>query len=291
MADLQELRLNYEQIERRIRFLEERAHTHIEKQHEGRTPADRQACVGTLLRDAGSLALLLEDYGRAATLLRQAGEAWASIGLFAGFLLLRLSGEIDWPEKYEKHLGQISRILEPPELMSNQSALDAATHEDPAYLRASASSTRQLLDLYQALPDRSNDTSNHVAGMIKQRLSEVPGRSIDGIRVSSYIAAFDAVSEGYLERDQADTVFAMTLNRAEQLAIAQANIHQWQMGLNPAAIIGFDLLALCTRAVNSNSAKVLDEVMWNRSSLVTLPWTLAQRLRPEPDPSPRHDFV
>lgn len=73
--------------EQRVKFLVSRAETHLDRGTEG---LHHRACAATLLRDAGCLLLLREQFGRGRQRLAQAGEHLVEMGLAAGLVLISM---------------------------------------------------------------------------------------------------------------------------------------------------------------------------------------------------------
>lgn len=289
MADLEAFMLDRTRVERRMAFLVERAGAHRSHEHGSDTSrADEMACAGTLLKDAACLAMLLDDYNSANEWLQSAGRIWADIGLFAGYALLRLSGTTDWVEGYASDLIEVTRMLEQSEVIheEQEGALqpDAPDSDEifqrKPYLQPSSSSYRQLLNLLQSVDIRRDDKRlTNITSLVRRRFEKVPAASLNGIRLQSYIHLLDDASSGRLDGSSRDLLISMILNRSEQLAIAQADLYHWESVINPAPLVDFDLLALCYQALGNDA---INEIMSRQSTLVALPWVLAQELASHP---------
>lgn len=265
---------------RRIAFLEKRA----DAQSHNSYVADsvRQGCRGTLLRDAASLALTLEQYEQATALLRAAGEAWAGIGLFAGYLLLHLSEGPAWVSRYEIDLRQIARLFE---WRFTNTSTPSPRAKGRAYLAAASWSPRQLLNLYQSLPELPDDPPASELVMFvrhyaRRSLDDLAATAAIGdLRVADYLLVWDAAAQGEFDGPAQDVLVALLEDRAKRLEAAQADTHHWYRGINPAGMVDFDLIALGVKAIESNAAGKLGNIIHHASPLVALPWMAAQGLR------------
>ncbi len=261
----------------RIDFLIQRADA---QNHNGYVADSvRLGCRGTLLRDAASLALMLEQYDRATALLREAGDAWAGIGLFAGYLLLHFSEGPGWVSRYEDDLLQITSLFE---WRYSKATTPSPRANGRAYLAAASWSPRQLLNLYQALPDdpQANELIRNVRHYARRSLDDLAATAIIGdLRVADYLLVWDAAAQGDFDEPAQDALVALLQDRAKRLQAAQADTHHWYRGINPAGLVDFDLMALGVRAIESNAADKLGTIIHHATPLVALPWIAAQGLR------------
>ncbi|WP_266182841.1 hypothetical protein [Dyella humicola] len=239
----------------------------------------RQGCRGTLLRDAASLALMLEQYEQATALLREAGDAWAGIGLFAGYLLLHVAEGPAWVSRYEDDLQQIASLFE---WRYSKTTTPSPRVKGRAYLAAASWSPRQLLNLYQALPDdpRANELIKITRHHARRSLDDLAATATIGeLPVSDYLLVWDAAAQGDFDARAQDALIALLEHRAMRLQAAQADTHHWYRGVNPAGLVDFDLMALGIKAIESNAADKLANILHHAPPLVALPWIAAQRLR------------
>ncbi|MFC3650807.1 hypothetical protein ACFONN_04575 [Dyella humi] len=310
MVDLKESGLDPTLIERRIRFLLERAEVHLRKEGQnGTSRSEEMACAGTLWRDAACLAMLLENEAQARELLQRAGEAWANIGLFAGYALLHLSGITNWAENYTDDLRQAAWILRQSESTGEQQESDLepsfiaglevhddfypkdGTPERRAYLSSSSVSKRQLLNLLQAAANvHHGDDLKEFTNLIRSRFERTPSATLEGIRLLSYVYLLDTISHGEFGEPQQNLLTMMALNRRERLAAAQGDSYHWERILNPAFIVDLDLFTLCGYAVEKNLIEQFNAIMEFQPALVSLPWTVAQRLYSQPAAGPTRDY-
>ena len=261
----------------RIDFLVQRADA---QNHNGYVAHSvRQGCRGTLLRDAAALALMLEEYERATALLREAGDAWAGIGLFAGYLLLHLADGPAWVSRYQDDLRQIAGLFD---WRYSKAVTPSPRANGRAYLAAASWSPRQLLNLYQALPDdpRADEPMQFVRHYARTSLDDLAATATIGdLRVADYLLVWDAAAQGHFDGPAQAAVVVLLQDRARRLEAAQADTHHWYRGINPAGLGDFDLMALGVKAIESGSADKFANIVHHASPLVALPWNAAQRLR------------
>lgn len=266
-----------EAMTRRIQFLTRRAQAADNASHAD--DSIRLGCKGTLLRDAAALALLSEDYDLAADLLQAAGHIWASIGLFAGYKLLWMSGLTDWPHMYEPDLQQIATLLDWQ--LGNSSEPPPKPHNRPL-LAAATSAPRQLIDLYLALQQHGDPWGNQLRDQVRSTLQRNDTATVGNTRLSDLLFVIDGIERGWLETPELDALRTLFRHREEWLIAAQADAYHWQRGLDPSGIVDFDLIAIATRAIESNAAEVLDDFIGSLPPLLTLPWTTARGLSLRP---------
>ncbi|MFC4527763.1 hypothetical protein ISN76_06650 [Dyella halodurans] len=261
----------------RIDFLVQRADAQSHNSHVA--DSVRHACRGTLLRDAASIALMLERYEQATSLLRAAGDAWAGIGLFAGYLLLHFTDGPAWVSRYEGDLLQIAGLFE---WRYSKTTAPSPRAKGRGYLAAASWSPRQLLNLYQALPDdpRAGEPIQFVRHYARTSLDDLAATTLIGdLRVADYLLVWDAAAQGNFDGPAQDALVALLEERARRLQAAQADTHHWYRGIHPAGLVDFDLMALGVKAIESRAADKLDHILHHAPPLVALPWTAAQRLR------------
>lgn len=280
MALASEIGLDEERLHRRIGFLRDRARVHLEQSGARRDMSI--ACAGNLLRDAAATALLVQKYTEARELLVQAGRSWESVGLFSGYWLLTMGQSQAWwsdrREELESVGAELSKAARPQAERSNPK------RRERPMMEGSAGSTRQLLHLYQSLrPHMDKDPlAFSVAGMARERLSEQSTAQMGSteVPVRSYVHLLDAAVHGDFDFAARDTLYSMVLRRTEQLEAARADTHHWRLGLAPAALVDFDLMALATASADArDTVSELAEHFSGRNSAVSLPLIAARGLR------------
>ena len=277
-----------ERLQLRLAFLRARASFHLEAREE---QVMHQACAGSLLRDAGAIALLLGDVAAGSNYLVRAGETWARIGLFAGYSLLSIGESSQWWRSRRSELGAVAQELISLSRPIHDEGTIGAMNAKITLLSSSLSTPRQLLDLYVALRDVGNDDES--VGVLRKharwRLVEVPSGPIGTIRafLPDYLALLDAAQVGELRKSDRDTLMAITFRRIEQLRAARRDTYHWRKALAPADILDFDLLAVCIAAVDSSTDEYLGEILDRDDRLVSLPLEAARALRKKQDPDPQ----
>jgi hypothetical protein len=292
----EEARLDPERVRRRLTFLLRRNESRPTREDDSHLRhAQDIGRAGTLQRDAGCLALLLDEDALAKNLLRSAGETWASVGLFGGYALLRLSKNKGWPESFADDLDQVATLLR----RSEAEADDPVAAEPPGvpqnardelhYLTRSVNSKRQLLNLLQATTKTDGRTAAALRQHVQRRLERESFGVVEGMRVSSYVRLLESVASGELGLRERNSLMLLILHRAEHLASAKEDVHHWERALNPAFVVDLDLLFLCIHAAENRLVETFNELMAEQSGLVSLPWKIAKRLVP-PDPAPRDTY-
>lgn len=290
-------------LRRRIVFLEARASVHLDAaniddfaiSHQSLSgdPVIRLACAGTLLRDAGATALLVGDIETARALLGRAGHAWSRLGLFAGYLLLCIASPRPWWQEHREDLLRIRRVLSSESPVSEPLEITKRQRIDHPLLVSSASSNRQLLDLYQSLQTSSSvSLSKHpsveevdaITAIVRTRLIEARSARIGGAQVSmaAYLALLDGICRRELDWAQQETLLSLIVMRQERLRVAREDVYRWRRMNDPANVIDFDTLALCLLAIASDSVDQLDKSLRKRDPWVALPLTLAKTLHEQP---------
>jgi hypothetical protein len=90
---------------------------------------------------------------------------------------------------------------------------------------------------------------------------------------------WDAAAHGNFDGPAQDALVTMLQDRTRRLQAAQTDTHHWHRGINPAGIADFDLMALGIKAIESNAADKLGNIIHHAPPLVALPWIAAQGLR------------
>lgn len=282
MALAEQLGLDEARVRRRIGFLEDRVSAHLSA--DGPFDPMRVACAGGLLRDAAASAMLLQEYDRARELLAYAGEAWTRLGLFSGYALLAMSTPQPWWTTRGATLDEVREELTEATRKGGESS--RRTHRSEAPMMASSTgSTRQLLHLYQSLRPhaKEDDAAAIVAEVARERLGESSTAQVGATEapLHAYVHLLDATVNGDMDRRANDTLSGLVLRRAEQLEAARADKHHWRMGLAPAALVDFDLLALATASMDAQgSVEPVDRHFRERDLAVRIPLIVARGMRP-----------
>ena len=282
MALAEDMGLDTERLARRMAFLRDRAAAHLEQ------PGQRRmlnvACAGSLLRDAAATALLLDQAGMARGLLVEAGEHWADIGIFAGYALLAMGNPGEWWTDRRYQLEAVFEELTQATRPETESRRER--HRDgPPMLEGSVGSIRQLLHLYQSVrPHSDRDAfASEVSKLVWTRLAEATTAQVGATEapLQAYLHLFEAAVHGDFDATARDTMQGLVLRRSEQLKAAQADEYHWRMGLAPAALVDFDILALVTASMDARDTVAEFETPFaGRDSAVRAPLIAAQAMRP-----------
>jgi hypothetical protein len=284
-------------IDRRIQFLQLCTERREYTEHESAAAyMQRIGRIATLQRDTACLFILLEEYDQAMTHLRLSGQAWAGIGLFAGYTLLGLSRNQTWTEIYENDFRQAATLMQSlyggcePLNEQERDAFDRETdltdnlgpdRTEPAikpYLAKSVASKRQLINLVQAGVLSGSDNLNTLTDRACDYLLETPPGIMQGIQLQKYVLLLRALSHGDFGHDGREWLKLMLSNRMERIEIAQRDSYHWRRLLNPEFLIDIDLLVLCVCAIQGERATELEETMNGHPPIAVLPWTIAKRL-------------
>lgn len=295
----EEFGLDPKLVARRVHFLEQRAKAHLLS--EGGRRDFEQACAAALLRDAGALALLLEDVDQARNLLLAAGREFAGLGLFVGYALMSLADLGSWRKESG---GVLSGVLDMLRNETWSTTPEGAPDVERArflhlergrlpFMAASLGSTRQLTYLYQAVVARGgeDETASAMMGILERRLLETPATPIGptGLPLRTYFNAMEGARRyGDLAPATRDALAAVAGLRAEQLQAAQADRYHWRLARTPTDLIDFDLLALAAVSIDTPGIfEGLDEPFRRRESGVDAPFRAAADLRSAPRTSYR----
>ncbi|AZN70134.1 hypothetical protein D5400_01575 [Georhizobium profundi] len=287
MADYAEqLGLDRVRMGRRIIFLNDRADWHDRR----KSPLDT-ACAATARRDAGIIALLLDQKEVASELLAKAGAEFASIGLFAGYMLQSLVS----PERV--HRGDFaaedmiarfghSSFTEDPDVRRVREEGTLPFEKD------SRQSPQQLLNLYQALRGRRIERTHFASEVAFRRLQVNASATIglSGLPVGSYLKLFDRFGSNDANSRDLDTVFAAAIRRRDLIDAARADEFHWRMMMKPAELVDLDLIALGMNAFEAGeiSTSMLFETVERVGTEAALPFLLARDL--QGPAAPLHSF-
>jgi hypothetical protein len=272
-----ELGLNIERMNRRVEFLNDRANWHQRRE----TPLDN-ACAATARRDAAVIALLLGRVGDGRILFRRAGQQWAALGLFAGYLLESFADpRQDFVEA--DAIGTFSRV-------DDDLAADAlpgrrfSKGKPTQFEEASITSPRQLLNLYQAMRGGRQRThrTQSFAARAEERLaaSAAVMVGLTGLPIRSYLALFKSFGANEPTSRDRDMLLSVAIRREELLAAARTDQFHWLMMLKPAELVDLDLLALGLNALEAgpSSEEALFAPLMHRAVSARLPFLLARDL-------------
>jgi hypothetical protein len=275
MSDYSEqLGLNGSRLKRRITFLRERADW-----HERRKTALDRACAATARRDAGIIALLLDQKDIARLMLAHAGAEFVSIGLYAGYMLQSLVS----PERIhsiadEEMIGRFG----PTAFAEDSEGRRGSAKGTLPFERDSQQSPQQLLNLYQAIRGRRNERTRVAGEAASGRLRANAGAPIglSGLPIGSYLKLFDSFGSGDVSPRDQETVFAAAIRRRALIEAARSDEFHWRMMLKPAELVELDLIALAMNALEAGerSSSMLFENIERAGTEAALPFLLARDL-------------
>ena len=281
------LGMEADRLRQKLEFLIDRASTNDEFAGRRRQNALRQAADATLWRDAACVAMLLDDMTAAKKYLKASAQGFLELGLFYGFLLLRLSGE-EKSEVDAKTSGDRFAWVRDALRLSESEDSDE-TRDLPPYAQASAQSPYQLLRLVQSGINFST-LDGDVVEIARNRLNVYAGLPIGGtgIALGRYMKVQDAFLYGDLDDRTKSALSYMAIRRSEMIETAKADEFHWSRALNPYELIDLDMLALglClkNRAIEDSATSVLRE----RGKMAAMPFEIAAKLSgPEQGLNPR----
>jgi hypothetical protein len=281
------LELDAERLQQKLYFLVERATAREALGDDGQQNQLRQAADATLWRDAACVAMLLDDITAAKKYLKASAQRFLKLGLFYGFLLLRLSGE-EKSEVDAKSSGYSFAWVRDVLRLSESEKSDG-TRDLPPYAQASAQSPYQLLRLVQSGINFST-LDGDVVEIARNRLDVYAGLTIGGtgIALGRYMKVQDAFLYGDLDDRTKSALSYMAIRRSEMIETAKADEFHWSRALNPYELIDLDMLALglClkNRAIEDSATSVLRE----RGEIAAMPFEIAAKLSgPEQGLNPR----
>jgi hypothetical protein len=271
---------DHERLWRRRHFLESRATAHLN------TEADRRwhrTAAATLLRDAASLALLLDEFEDARNLFRRSGGQLLQLGLSGGLQLLFIAGAVDedgeeiW-QRIDTFAGELF-LKESPEAGQR---LHTRQFDEESF-RAP-----QLLRTYQGLAGRRSDDPAHASlrQMIRGILTTNVSMPVGAARTPAgiYLAVFDYLANRQTEEENLpgglfQIIRSLAQRRAELLSVAWQDRYHWKTLLRPAELIDLDLLAMFVAGRRrGQNFGVIASAFAERDSLTALPAKLAMAL-------------
>lgn len=271
------LGIEADRLRQKLEFLTDRATANDEFAGRRRQNALRQAADATLWRDAACVAMLLDDMTAAKKYLKASAQGFLELGLFYGFLLLRLSGE-ERIEIAAKTSGDRFAWVRDALRLSESEESDGA-RDLPPYARASAQSPYQLLRLVQSGINFST-LDGDVVGTARKHLDVYTGLPIGGtgIALGRYVQVQDALLDGDLDGRTTDALSYMAIRRRETIESAKADKFHWNRILNPCELIDLDMLALGLCLKNRGIEDRVSSFVRERGKIAALPFEIATKL-------------
>ena len=273
---------------RRVLFLESRANAHLEE------PSDllrHGACAATLLRDAGCLSLLREDFEAGRQYLTRAGKRLLDLGLPAGLPLIALFD----PVGAQEEAGRYRRRVEAVGRSGVGDKVDTRDSADATAL-AARGSFRSMLSVVQA--DQIGATVDSVAREGRERreaerieLGRRHGfRQVGGTGLSTarYLlvcgwmegARASRPSDG-MPDDVGRVVELLGRHREAQIEAARRDDFHWRLVPRPAELLDLDSVVLMRLALDAGYPRnaMIAWLGWSGDEVLGAPLEVAARLR------------
>ena len=280
--------LKEEWWEQRVKFLVSRAETHLGQMTE---VVRHRACAATLLRDAGCLLLLREDFGRGRERLAQTGEQLVEVGLAAGLVLIAM----DDVGRGRDALDSYRETDENARRGMIGIQADVAQGGRESIVVASRNSLWSMLSVVQA------DLLQEVAGAAeawgsdrreteRRELQERHGaREVGetGLSVARYVrigVLLEAKGPGRPADGPVEMARAMELlgrRREERINAARRDEFHWRQVLRPAELLDLDCVVLMQVALAGGcDEEVLREwTGWRNQDVLGAPLDVAKQLQ------------
>lgn len=272
----------------RVRFLVSRAEVHLEQRSE---ILRHRACAATLLRDAGCLLLLREEFQAGRERLAQAGEQLLEIGLAAGLVLVAMHDA----RRGQDALGSYRvRVAESPRGGADPNA-EWPEDTSRSVEVAARDSFGSMLSVVQAGllrgaadGDRAWGTEDRQAER-RELLERHRARDVGetGMSVFSYLrvaASMEGKAQALDGEAPVELVRAVELlgrGREERIEVARRDQFHWRLVPRPAELLDLDSVVLMQVALASGyDGDVLrDWTGWRKGDVVGAPLDVAEQLR------------
>jgi hypothetical protein len=261
-------------------FVESRASAHLTIE------ADRhwhRTVAATLLRDAGAVAPLLDEFENGRDLFRRSGRLLLGLGLSGGLQLSFIAGALD--EEGEEIGERIDAFA--AELFSEENPEPGQRVHKREFDEESFGAP-QLLRTYQGLAGRLSDDVAHASlrRMIRGILTTDASMPVGAARTPAgiYLAVFDylanrQIEEAHLPGGLSQIVRSLAQRRSELLTVARQDRYHWKALLRPAELIDLDLLAMFVASRRrGQNFDVITSAFEEYDSLTHLPAKLAAAL-------------
>jgi hypothetical protein len=253
-------------------FLLDRAAAHVD---ENSSPSELQLlCAATLRRDAAAIAIILDDYDKAAKLLRTAGYEYMKAGSFYGLALLSvIDTSPPWEDFQDRVTGLGRQFFRPID--------DETDGQDEVAERFSAAEAVSALQALSVTIERdaAKEHLRHQLSGTFQRFPIHAGapelRTPFYFRVLQQASSIDVAARQFAARD----LYALSDIRDAELEAAQADEYHWALLLNPSDVVGFDLMFVGLSALRHNqSLAPMVEAFGELESATALPFKAALNL-------------
>lgn len=273
-----------ERLEQRHMFLKDRAYAHLE---EAPNSMLSRACAATLLRDAGCIALLLEQPELARGHFGEAGHHFLSLGLPSGASLVALANvRGGWEElsDYEDVMIGVRQQWSPSEAQEHDRVRRPMADQ-------ARSEPRQLLAMMQAellIAQTAPPTFEaRFEGLMRETLFLSGGHpaGVTGLSIDSYVD----IAEWFATRTDmnrempghiATSIALCTAARAEHFRTAMKDSYHWRMIARPSEVVDLDMTILMFLALGAGfEESSLVEMTSAQFPLASAPVKVAAMLR------------
>lgn len=279
-----------ERLHQRLEFLEDRAVAHIDRVHERDDLHEREtglarACAATLWRDAGCVALLVNEIGKARTLFTVSGREFLALGLPTGARLIALANL----RESSAILRNFEDVVEGTREQWKRSQARQRRGPLRPMIDSGRESPRQVLSMMQVdwltteiepRDPRRSDPMRAALGRNAGHPAGTTGLSIDSYsKVADWLTVEQRSGSGMPEqiRSKIETLAA---TRAEHLRAAQADSFHWRQLARPAELIDLDSAVLMFLALGSGvSSHDLKSMMERDVPMTDTPVDVAESLR------------
>lgn len=272
----------------RVAFLASRADAHLEERSDW---LRHRACAATLLRDAGCVLLLREEFEAGGKYLVRAGEQLLGLGLAAGLPLIGLFDVKRGQEQATRYRQRVN--AGGPEAASRQSEMPVDSPEAIAF--AARGSFRSMVSLVQAeqlgaTADRTTEGEGKQREARREELITLHGfreMGITGLSVARYVGVCDWMERARASRGADD--IPVDVHRAIQLLgrYREANVEaarsdkfRWQLVARPAELLDLDSVVLMRLALGAGYSQkdMVNRLGWERGDVVGAPLDVAAAL-------------
>ena len=274
--------------EQRVKFLVSRAETHLDLGAEG---LHHRACAATLLRDAGCLLLLREQFGPGRQRLAQAGEHLLEIGLAAGLVLISMHDL----GRGRQALSFYRETDENARRRTLGTQADAPEHGRESVGIASRNSLSSMLsvvqaDLLQAVAGAAAGSASERREKERRELEERHGaREIGetGLSVARYLRVAETMEvkapgrPGHFSVEIVRAVELLGRRREERIDAAKRDEFHWRRVPRPAELLDLDCVVLMQVALGRgfDEEALREWTGWRRRDVLGAPLEVAKQLQ------------
>lgn len=274
--------------DQRVRFLVSRAEAHLEERSD---VLRHKACAATLLRDAGCLLLLREQFGGGREFLAQAGEQLLEMELAAGLVLVAL----DDAGRGRVRLRSYRESVEDAVRRGADAKVDSAEDRRESVAAEARGSFASMFSVVQAgmvegVADVDSERASERRDSERRELlerhgaREVGGTGMSVFRYLGVAASMEAGALGVTDDATGYVVRAVELlgrRREERIEAARRDEFNWRHVGRPAELLDLDSVVLMQVALAAGyDEKLLREwTGWQKGDVVGAPLDVAVHLR------------